>query len=119
MHKTEEVSGVTNALGALTAYSEFPIVGRVVAVFMDYVDGATGGDPTITAEDSGAAIFSRTNAGVSDIVQNLGLLQLDEAGAAIVAASAPGVPLIGERIKLVVVQGGDAKTWKFRFLIEC
>jgi len=107
-----------NASGAATVYTALPVTGRVLQLV--YVpDGTnpldTGADLTITGEDSGVAIATLTDSGTSAFTKVPRQATHGVTGsAALYAAAGQGVlePVIvaGERIKVVVAQGGVSKT---------
>lgn len=121
---TREVVTVTvDASGNATAYTG-QVTGFVRAI--RYVtDGTspldTGGDVTITADASGLPILTITNIGTSaaSYAPQQAVVSVANAAALYAAAgtavTAP-IPVSAERIKLVVAQGGDAKTGVFHIL---
>jgi hypothetical protein len=113
-----------NASGAATVYSA-RVTGRVLQV--RYVPHAstpldTGGDVTITGEDTGTAILTITNIGTAGVTYTPRQATHTVAGVAALYA-AGGVAVLepvyvaGERIKAVVADGGDAKTGTMHVLI--
>jgi hypothetical protein len=106
-----------NASGAATVYSAQPVSGRVLQ--LRYVpDGSapldTGADLTITGEDTGVAIATLTNIGTSAFTKVPRQATHGITGTALVYAGtdpvAEPVYLAGERIKVVVAQGGVSMT---------
>lgn len=106
-----------NSSGAATVYSTLPVTGRVLQ--LRYVpDGSTpldtGADLTITGETTGVAIATLSNIGTSAFTTVPRQATHDVTGAALVyiAAGQPvtePVYVAGERIKVVVAQGGTSK----------
>jgi len=106
----------TAADGSATVYTD-SVNGFLEEVFMDYGDGDTGSDYTITEEDTGKALLTITNAGTADLTWR------PRVGAVPVAVTAGGtivpggtttggdgeasikLPVTG-RIKIVAAQGG-------------
>jgi hypothetical protein len=107
-----------NASGDATVYSDKPVTGRVLQV--RYVPDATvpldtGADLTITGEDTGVAIATLSNIGTGGVTFVPRQATHTTAGAAALYAAAgvavlEPVYVVGERIKVVVAQGGTSKT---------
>lgn len=107
-----------NASGAATVYSDRVATGEVRQI--RYVpDGSTpldtGADLTITGEVSGLAIATLTNIGTSAVQWAPRQATSDVSGAASLYAAAGAavndrIAIAGERIKVVVAQGGTSKT---------
>lgn len=106
-----------NASGDATVYTTLPVTGRVLQ--LRYVPHAstpldTNADVTVTGETTGVAIATLTNIGTSAFTTVPRQATHDVTGAALVyiAAGQPvtePVYLAGERIKVVVAQGGASK----------
>ncbi len=107
-----------NASGAATVYSTLPVTGRVLQ--LSYVPDVTtpldtGADLTITGESSAVAIATLSNIGTSAFSVLPRQATHTVAGAAALYAAA-GLPVLepvylaGERIKVVVAQGGVSMT---------
>ena len=105
-----------SAGGAATVYTSEPVNGRVLQ--LRYVpDGTspldTGADLTITGEVTGVAIATLTNIGTSALTKVPRQATHGVTGTALVYASTDAVAepvyLAGERIKVVVAQGGTSK----------
>lgn len=107
-----------NASGAATVYSADAVHGEVRQI--RYVpDGSTpldtGADLTITAEGSGLVIATLTDIGTSAVQWAPRQAVHSVAGAAALYAAAgtavtDRIGIVGERIKVVVAQGGVSKT---------
>ena len=107
-----------NASGDATVYSATPVSGRVLQ--LRYVPDATvpldtGADLTITGEDTGVAIATLSNIGTSGVTVVPRQATHTTAGAAALYAAGgvavlEPVAIAGERIKVVVAQGGTSKT---------
>ncbi len=115
----------TNASGDAVVYSDKDVAGRVLQ--MRYVpDGsaplATGADLTITGETTGVAIATLADIGTSAFTRLPRQATHAADGTAAVFADA-GEPVLepvyiaGERIKVVVAQGGDTKTGTLHLVI--
>ena len=107
-----------DASGAATVYSDRLATG-VIAQIRYVPDGtnplATGADLTITAETSGLPIATLTDIGTSATGWAPRQATHSTAGAAALYASAgtavnDRIAIAGERIKVVVAQGGVSKT---------
>lgn len=114
-----------NASGAATVYSTQPVAGRVLQ--LRYVPHAstpldTNADVTITGEESGVAIATLANIGLSAFTVLPRQPTHDVAGVAALYAAA-GAPVLeppyvaGERIKVVVAQGGVSKIGALHLLL--
>lgn len=116
-------SFTTTAGGAATEYTE-AIRGKLIEVI--FTDGSTdaGADFTITTEDSGQAILTLTNAGAANGKWRPRQKISDATGADISYEATDAkdvhepIRIANERIKIVVAQGGNAKTGTFAFIYE-
>lgn len=106
-----------DASGNATVYSPQPVNGRVLQ--LRYLpDGSnpldTGADLTITGEDTGLAIATLSNIGTAAFTKVPRQATHGVTGTALVYAGTDAVaepPYVGgERIKVVVAQGGVSKT---------
>lgn len=111
----EVVSVTTGSGGDATAYSS-TVKGNVLAVKYDKLTFANGVDFTITTETTELNIWVDTNINASEAVYPRCLCQ-DLAGANLTGWYAP-VPVAGERIKIVIAQGGDTTTGTFTFIVH-
>lgn len=121
MIRRHEVTVVTASDGSATAYS--PVIsGKLLSVQYVKTDYADGVDFTITAEANGQAIWSESDVNAA-VTKAPRLAVHTVAGAAALYASG-GVAVLDkialgrDRIKIVLAQGGNAKTGKFVFLME-
>lgn len=128
MHIDREIVTLTvNASGALTTYTG-RVTGRVLQ--LRYVVDATipldtGADLTITGEDTGVAIATITNVGTADLTwvirqPTYPVANTGQGTAALYAATFPVLEpayIAGERIKVVVAQGGTSKTGTLHIFI--
>lgn len=114
------VAITTDASGDATGYT--PVVtGRVVSISYVKTDFADGVDFTITAEATGQSLWTDTNINATETVcpmqptaDGLGAASLYAAGGEPVET---GIVLAGDRVKIVVAQGGDTKTGTFHVVI--
>jgi|SRR6185436_20703680 len=106
-----------NASGAATVYTSKVVSGPVLQ--LRYIPDATtpldtGADLTITGEESGVAIATLSNIGTSAFTKLPRQATHGVTGTALVYASTDAVaePVVvaGERIKVVVAQGGVSMT---------
>ncbi len=109
-----KVEIVTDSSGNATVYLEHGINGKPEGflVLLRYAPGDmdTGADLTITGEDSGIPIMTKSNAGTSTVFfYPRALLNAVADGAASTNAS-EFIPINKERIKVIVAQGGNVKT---------
>lgn len=120
--RIHEVTVTTNASGDATVY--LPSAGRcrgeLESIQYEKVDFADGVDFTITDEVTGESLWTDTNVNASEIVRPRAPV-MDQAGAARLYASG-GTAVsskiaIVSRIKIVVAQGGNVKSGKFRVIV--
>lgn len=117
-----EVTVTTDASGDAVAYapSAGRARGRLESIQYTKVDFADGVDFTITDEETGESLWTDTNVNASEIVRPRAPV-MDQSGAARLYADAgTGVSdkiAIVSRIKIVIAQGGNAKSGVFRFLV--
>ena len=119
MYRVSRVTFTTTSGGAATVYSD-PCVGVLHGIFYDYGDGDTGADFTITDDQSGLALLTVTNAGTADALYlPRGATASTANAASLYAAGGTAVndrlPLFS-RVKIVVAQGGNAKSGTFYVL---
>lgn len=121
-----EITAVTDASGDFTGYTAEPVFGLVHSI--RYVpDGSspldTGADLDITGEDTGIVVADKDNIGTSAFTVMPRFATTDQALAASLYASGgepveDRIAIAGERMKLVIAQGGDTKTGVFHILVE-
>jgi len=116
-----EIPVTTAADGSATAYSPY-LSGKIHSIQYVKTDFADGVDFAITAEANGQAIWSESdvNAAVTKaprlaVHTVAGVAALYAAGG--VAVLAP-IAIGRDRIKVVIAQGGNAKTGKFVVILE-
>lgn len=97
----------TNGSGAADTLSEVAAFGEVVAVNIDTGDAASTADFTITANETGVVVFNKTNI-ASDVQYPVRTPTYDTTGTAITGAYS--APVVAERLRLVVAQGGATKS---------
>jgi len=118
-----EITVTTAADGTAIAYVPSAGVCRGFLEMIQYakVDYADGVDFTITDDKTGESLWTDTNVNASEIVRPTAPLH-SQAGAARLLAAA-GEPVVGKiaivsRIKIVIAQGGNAKSGTFRFHVS-
>jgi len=117
LHKTS-VDITTDSSGDATVYLGSAIRGHLVA--LKYAPGtiATGGDLTITGETSGTPILTVTNAGTSNAFWYPRAPANKVADNSAITDSAELIPIVRERIKVVVAQGGATKSGSIEAIYE-
>jgi len=119
MFQRHAVSVETIADGSATAYTEFPVQGRIFRVVYTKDDFAAGVDFTITLEDSGQNVWTEADVNAAKSINPMQPMQ-DNAGADITydgtrKVHGPIVACRPERVKIVIAQGGDTKSGTFVF----
>ena len=118
------VAVTTNASGAATAYSEV-VNGRILTIV--YAPHAstpldTGADVTVTTETTAQSVWAESDIGTSALARSPRQATHGTDGSASLFA-AGGEPTedyiwaAGERIKVVVAQGGNVKSGTFTFIV--
>lgn len=97
----------TSAGGAADVLSEVIASGEVVQVWIDTGDTPSTTDYTITESGTAAPIFAKSNV-ASDVLYPIRTPLYDTAGVALDGAY--GAPVVADRLRLVVAQGGNAKS---------
>ena len=115
MAKYHSVSLTTTGSGAGSAYSA-TVDGRIIAIKYDG-SMASGADITITTEDTGLAVITKANAGTAAVTYYPRNAMNKVADGAAVAFYTP-VHACMERLKVSVVQGGNAQTGAFTFVTD-
>lgn len=108
----------TDSSGAATVYLGSRIRGRLVAI--KYAPGTldTGADLTITGETSGIPIMTKSNAGTSDAFFYPRAIPNKVADGSAFTDVPEMIPLVNERIKVVVAQGGNTKSGTIEATID-
>jgi len=113
---------VTTAVGgAATSYSEV-CTGKLSSIRYVNTDLAAGVDFTITSEATGQVLWSELNVN-ADVTEAPRQPIHDTAGVAALyavggAAVLDKIALAADRIKIVIAQGGDAKSGTFHVVLE-
>lgn len=109
---------VTDSGGDATVYLGTNIRGKLHAIIYTPGTIATGGDLVITTETRGIPILTVTNAGTSKLFHYPRAPGSTVAAAAAITDSAELIPILDERIKVVVAQGGATKTGSIEAIYE-
>ena len=110
------IAATTNASGDVTAYSDTIVTGEVMYVAYVKNNYDNGVDFTITGETTTLSLWTDTDVNASEVVRPLVAGNLNTDGSALTAYASP--MLLAERIKIVVAQGGNAKSGTFRILVR-
>lgn len=110
-----------NAGGAAEVYTP-KIFGHLESIHYVKNDFASGVDFTITAEETGATLWAEEDVNASATRAPRAPTHTTAGAAALYAAAGTAVnrriALGGDRIKVVVAAGGNAKSGTFHFLID-
>lgn len=117
----DTVSVTTAADGSVTEHSNV-INGKIVSIRYVKTDFATGVDFTITAEATGETIWTQNDVNASVTVAPRQPTHSTAGAAALYAATGTAVndqiALANDRVKIVIAQGGNAKTGEFHITYE-
>lgn len=119
--KRYKVTVTTDASGNATAYTP-RLSGLADAIHYVKGDFADGVDFTITSEATGVSLWTDTNVNASEVVRPRAPTH-DQAGAALLYASggtavSERIALANDRVKIVIAQGGNAKSGTFHILVD-
>lgn len=112
---------VTTSSGVATAYTP-NVTGRVISIAYTKTDFADGVDFTITTDETAQDLWVDTNINASETVAPRQPTH-STAGVASVYDGVGSKPVedyivaVNERIKIVIAQGGDAKTGSFLVIV--
>ena len=112
---------VTAADGTATAYSPY-LSGYLSQIIYTKADYATGVDFTITAEATGETLWTESNVDASASRMPRGATHSTAGIAALYASAGTAVndkiALSRDRVKIVLAQGGNAKTGTFHIVVD-
>lgn len=119
--KTESIVVTTIANGTATAYSANTYNGNIQSIAYVKTDFADGVGFTITTENTGQTVWAQSNVNASATKAPRQTIH-DTAGGIIQHGGAAPlltdhIQLVDERLKIVIAQGGDAKTGTFQFVV--
>lgn len=116
-----EVTVTTASDGTATAYSPY-LSGFIHAIHYVKTDYADGVDFTITAEATGETLWTQSDVNAEAVKaprqathSNVGVAALYASGG---TAVNDRIALGRDRVKIVLAQGGNAKTGKFIIIVE-
>ena len=116
-----EVTVTTASDGTATAYSPY-LSGFIHAIHYVKTDYADGVDFTITAEATGETIWTQSDVNAAAVKaprqathSNVGVAALYASGG---TAVNDRIALGRDRVKIVLAEGGNAKTGKFIIIVE-
>jgi hypothetical protein len=117
----ENITVTTAADGTATAYSAKTYNGRIQCVDYIKTDFADGVDFTITTENTAHEVWTGTDVNASRFMRPRSTVH-DTTGGVLQHGSANPVvadyiPMVNERLKIVIAQGGNAKTGTFRLVV--
>lgn len=116
--ESHTVDVTTSTGGAATAYT--PVVRGRIAAIKYTKDGtsplASTADFTITTEDTGQNLWVDTNINATEVVYPVIAANLGGTGGASSLTEVP-VYAAGERVKIVVAQGGNTKVGEFKVVV--
>jgi len=122
-YSMQTIAVTTDASGAVTEYTGSVVNGRILAIrYVDTDLAAGAADFVFSTETTGTTILTATNAGGTDVTWHPRAKVCDEAAADVTYDGTNEVyepiPVADERIKLVVAQGGNAKSGTFYIITD-
>lgn len=109
LQTTGRTTILTAADGSATVYLGTNIRGYLVALIYRPGTMDTGADLTVTGETSGIPILTKTNLGTGNsFLYPRGVPTNPATGALGTNPASEAIPILNERIKVVVAQGGNA-----------
>lgn len=120
LHTTGRVTITTDAGGAATVYLGSKIRGYLIALFYRPGTLDTGADLTITGENSGVPILTKANLGTGNSWLFPRALPTNANSATGPLGTIPSerIPLMNEKIKVVVAQGGNVLSGTIEAIYE-
>lgn len=116
-----KVTLTTAADGTVTGYTP-RLTGKVHSIVYAKTDFADGVDFTITAEATGENIWTESNVNAAAVRYPRAATHSQAGVAALYAAGGTGVlspiALGNDRVKIVIAQGGNAKSGTFHILVD-
>ena len=116
-----KVPVVTAADGTATAYSP-RIAGKIHAIHYVKTDFADGVDFTITAEATGESLWTESNVNASASRYPRAPTHTQAGAAALYATGGTAVQdrpaVASDRVKIVIAQGGNAKSGAFHIMVD-
>lgn len=122
MFSSAKADIVTDASGNATVYLSHGLNRKPNGFLIElrYTPGTldTGADLTITGEDSGVPVMTKANAGTSNVVYKPRAFPNAVADGAAGTVATELIPIKDERIKVVVVQGGNAGAGSIEAILQ-
>lgn len=119
--RRQKITVTTAADGSATAYSP-RLSGKVHSIHYVKGDFANGVDFAVTAEATGENLWTESDVNASAVRYPRAATHTQAGAAALYAAGGTGIldkpGLANDRVKIVVAQGGSAKTGAFHILID-
>lgn len=116
MYLERHTVSLLTSSGAATGYTP-NVTGRVVSIQYVKTDFADGVDVDITGDATGLIVWNDDDVNAAITVYPLQAAALGADGAASTLSEVP-IALVNERVKIVVANGGDAKTGVFHVIVE-
>ncbi len=110
----QDVAVTTAAGGGATVYSTV-VRGRIQQVQYIKTDFADGVDFAITTEVTAQNIWTETNVNAAKVVNPVTAADLESGTASTLTEL--GIYAAAERVKIVIVAGGNTKTGSFRLIV--
>ena len=120
LHTTMRVAITTDASGNATVYLGTKIRGYLIALIYRPGTLETGADLTVTGESSGIPILSKLNLGTANSFLYPRALPTNANSATGPLGTIPSekIPILNERIKVVVAQGGNTLSGTIEAIYE-
>lgn len=122
-----KVTLTTSTAQASTGYLPDPtsadagqgITGKIKTIIYTRTDMVSSSDFTITTERDGQTVWTQTNVGTASLVKHPRAAYHTTGGTASTGISdKTEICVVNDRIKIVVAQGGSAKTGTFEVIVE-
>ena len=116
MHAERQAVAVTTAADGSATYYTGNVNGRVDTIRYAKTDFADTADFAITAETTGVNLWTEANITASETMRPVAAPQLTDGSDSTITE----VPILldNERIKIVIAQGGNAKSGTFHITVE-
>lgn len=118
--KIVQLSGTTDALGALTMTASEAVTGFIEKIIMDYDDGDTGADVVFTAVEGplSTPVMTKADLGTADAAFFPRTPGNKVADGAAFTNWADKIFVAGGKMKAVIASGGNAKNFKFLVVLS-
>lgn len=118
--RRHRISVTTAADGSATAYTDEPVVGRILAVIYNKDTFDNGSTMTLTVEQTAQPIWAESNVNASAVRYPRAQLHTAAGAAATMDGTRPlmePVPVASSRLKMVIASGGNTKAGTFDVLV--